>query len=184
MSQSELKPPREAPVEPDRNEPQMPSFQSFNSMAPSEKEEGAREEELPKEEEGEELEVVEAKQKQRINHEEIMRMFNEQEAKEEEARKELQLRRLESKKRAAAGKMVKKQSTDDRRGSKDNSAQVLALAEKSSRIKKRIESYCRKYKSMYRPSIYDSKVQKFRFECKEKLFFCLCFGMEEMRELT
>ena len=111
-------------------------------------------------------------------------MFNEQQAKQQQARKELQLRRLESKKRAAANKMSKKQSADDKKGSKENNAQLLALAQKSNRIKKTIESYCRKYKSMYRPSMYDSKIEKFRFECKEKLFFCLCFGMEEMRELT
>jgi len=61
---------------------------------------------------------------------------------------------------------------------------MLALSEKSTRIKKQIETYCRKYKSMYRPSIYDTKVNRYRFECKEKLFFYLCYGIEEMRELS
>jgi len=59
----------------------------------------------------------------------------------------------------------KKASNDDRKLNKET-AQMLALSEKSNRIKKQIEAYCRKYKSMYRPSIYDTKVNRYRFECK------------------
>lgn len=62
-----------------------------------------------------------------------------------------------------------------------NSERLQALSEKSNRLKKRIEDYCKKYKSMYRPSIYDTKMQRYRFECKEKLFFYLCFGFEELK---
>lgn len=55
----------------------MPSFQSVGSLLPQEKEE----EDKIKEEE-EVLEVVKTKSDQRINQEEIMRMFNEELAQE------------------------------------------------------------------------------------------------------
>lgn len=116
-------------------------------------------------------------------------MFNEQIEKEERERQEIELKRRESLK--SKGKTVqkpapKKASSDDRRFNKENSneAALKALSEKSNRIKKRIEEHCKQYKSMYRPSIYDTKMQKFRFECKEKLFFYLCYGFEELRELS
>lgn len=58
------------------------------------------------------------------------------------------------------------------------------LSQKSARIRKLIEGHCKKYRAMFRPSVYDSKTSKYRFECKEKLFFYLCSGFEELRGLA
>jgi len=56
----------------------------------------------------------------------------------------------------------KKASQDDKKNNKEN-AQLIALSEKSNRIKRKIEDSCKKYKSFYRPSIYDTKLNRFRF---------------------
>lgn len=61
---------------------------------------------------------------------------------------------------------------------KENEEKMLAYLERTSRIKHRISEHCKKYKAMYRPSIYDTKMQKYRFENKEKVFFYLCYGFE------
>ena len=37
---------------------------------------------------------------------------------------------------------------------------------------------------MFKPSIYDSKMNKYRFDCKEKFFKYLCFGIEQLREMS
>jgi hypothetical protein len=74
-------------------------------------------------------------------------------------------------------------TNEEKKHSKEQ-AQLLAQSEKSNRIKKIVESDCKKYKSMYRPSIYDTKVNRYRFENKEKLFFHLSFGIQELRELN
>ena len=58
-----------------------------------------------------------------------------------------------------------------------------ALSEKFSKIYKQTEPFCRKYRTMFRPSIYDTKMNRYRFECKEKLFKYLCFGLGQMKEM-
>lgn len=68
--------------EPDNINPVMsavPSFQSINSMNAN----------PPEEDYGEELQIVQTKSDKRINHEEILRMFNEQVEKEERERQEI-----------------------------------------------------------------------------------------------
>jgi hypothetical protein len=129
------------------------------------------------------LQIVQTKSDKRINHEEILRMFNEQIEKEERERQEIELKRRESLKNKGKTQLKpapKKVANDDKKFNKENTNEAVlkALTEKSNRIKKRIEDHCKQYKSMYRPSIYDTKMQKFRFECKEKLFFSLCYGFE------
>jgi hypothetical protein len=57
----------------------VPSFQSINSM-------NAEVRESKLEDEGEDLQIVQTKSDKRINHEEILKMFNEQIEKEEKER--------------------------------------------------------------------------------------------------
>lgn len=64
----------------------VPSFQSINSINAN----------PPEEDIGEELQIVQTKSDKRINHEEILRMFNEQVEKEERQRQEIELKRRES----------------------------------------------------------------------------------------
>lgn len=68
----------------------VPSFQSINSMNAEIKDSKVEEEE------GEDLQIVQNKSDKRINHEEILKMFNEQIEKEEKERQEIELKRRES----------------------------------------------------------------------------------------
>jgi hypothetical protein len=42
----------------------------------------------------------------------------------------------------------------------------------------------RRYHNMCRPSIYDTKMNRYRFECKEKFYKHLCFGIEQLKEMS
>ena len=76
----------------------------------------------------------------------------------------------------------KKSQLEEKKQHKEQALQQ-ALNEKFSKLYKQTESVCKKYRSMFRPSIYDTKMNRYRFQCKEKFFKHLCFALEQLKEM-
>ena len=56
----------------------------------------------------------------------------------------------------------KKSQLEEKKQSKEQAMQQ-ALNEKFTKLYKRIQSVCKKYRTMFRPSIYDTKMNRYRF---------------------
>lgn len=62
-----------------------------------------------------------------------------------------------------APKPVNKRTIIEEKKATREQALQQALSQKSSRIRKNIENICKKFHTMLRPSIYDSKFMRYRF---------------------
>ena len=91
-------------------------------------------------------------------------MFNEQLEREEKEREQIEKRRMEMrhKLKEIPKTTTKKSQLEEKKVNKEQIAQQVN-SQKHTQIRKMIEPICKKFHAMFRPSVYDTKMNKYRF---------------------